>query len=244
MVIFLVGLCILIAGLILRRHPLLARLSLGFAFVLLVTGGIICQFALSKLQDTAHVLRPEWKSRNAIVILGFGTVKWTQTGEVVSPSFAYPRIQEGARLYYSCKQNLSTECKILVSGGDPLGNGISEAEVMAGELNAIGIPKGDIILEAKSRNTFQNARFSAPLLKNFDHVYLVTSGFHMKRAQTYFDHFFPGAEPAPADQMAMPKSAYPFALNFVYLDIALHESLGILRYYFYNWMGWNPPSAI
>jgi uncharacterized SAM-binding protein YcdF (DUF218 family) len=69
--------------------------------------------------------------------------------------------------------------------------GVTEAEIIARELQEIGVPREDVILENKSKNTFQNAQFSAAIIQEQkpDYAVLVTSGFHMKRALKYFDYF-------------------------------------------------------
>jgi uncharacterized SAM-binding protein YcdF (DUF218 family) len=115
---------------------------------------------------------------------------------------------------------------------------------MAKSLKELGIPQSDLILETKSHNTFQNARFSSPLIRaadGFDQVYLVTSGFHMRRAQLDFAYFNVETRAAPSDHLRAIVSLIPLSYNFTVLDVALHEFGGILQFYFYNFMKWNPP---
>lgn len=237
---FLFILTILAALFLQFRKTTLGLLIFLVAHLLLSGGGIFPHFALNDLQSYPRLQQPEWKTRNAIVILGFGTVKWED--EVYSTTLAYARLFEGLRLYSSCIK-ASADCKVLVSGGDPMGNDQAEASVMARELESAGVPRQDMIIEAKSNNTFQNARFSAPLIEKYDQIYLVTSGFHMKRAMLYFKHFVKEISAAPADRLNARVTYIPVTSNFVYFDFALHEYLGIIRYKYYNWMGWNPPQV-
>lgn len=199
-------------------------------------------FILRGLQQSPHVDSPQWKEKNAIVLLGAGTIKWPSNDAVSTPSWAYSRIFEAARLYLNCK-NSSPEvaCTIIASGGDPSGNGVSEAEDMAQDLKAIGIAADDIKSETESRNTFQNAKNTAKLLSAgaFDQIYLVTSGFHMRRALLFYSYFDVPAHAAPADHLLAMNSWLPVSFNFIFTDLALHEYGGIAQFYFYNFMGWN-----
>lgn len=77
---------------------------------------------------------------------------------------------------------------LLVSGGRVNEKApCSEAEAMAKYLVGRGVPREDIITEAASRNTYENARNCAELLSDaeFSEVYLVTSAKHIYRA--YFN---------------------------------------------------------
>lgn len=203
------------------------------------------RFALARLQTSPRLERPLWKERNAIVVLGVGTVRWTESEVVTTQVPGIPRVAEAARLYLDCKKTKSV-CVILTSGGDPSGTGHPEASVMAEELVALGVERADLLVEPKSQNTFQNARFSAELLAagHFDQVTLVTSGVHLERSRLYFAHFSGEVVPAPADHLQVRLTTLPRSAGFLYFDTAAHEFLGIWRYHVYNRMGWNPPRAL
>ena len=64
----------------------------------------------------------------------------------------------------------------------------SEAEAMRTVLRAFGVPDSAIVLEARSRNTRQNATDSAAILaeRNIRRVLLVTSASHMARSVSHF----------------------------------------------------------
>ena len=84
--------------------------------------------------------------------------------------------------------------KILVSGGSgdlPFQRKAvsDEGQMTARFLTMAGVRPGDIVLEGKSRNTHENALFSARMLRDRFHTnrcLLVTSGFHMRRAMACF----------------------------------------------------------
>jgi uncharacterized SAM-binding protein YcdF (DUF218 family) len=195
---------------------------------------------LGQLQSDAAAEAPiVWGQRNAIVLLGAGTVR-TPRGEVEPTLFAYGRISKAAMLYRACRQGGGL-CKVEVSGGDARRSGKPEATVYADDLQRLGVDPADLLLESRSMNTWQNAQFSGPLLKawNADHVLLVSSGFHLRRGMLYFTHFGIRATPVRADYVDGVMSWLPLSYNFTMTDMALHEYAGIARYHVYNAMGWN-----
>ncbi|MBE6044391.1 MULTISPECIES: YdcF family protein [Clostridium] len=78
--------------------------------------------------------------------------------------------------------------KIIVSGGQGMGEDITEAEAMGRFLLSCGISKNQIIKEEKSTNTSQNFRYSKEVLDKIDNrkeikIAIVTTNFHMFRAR-------------------------------------------------------------
>ena len=79
--------------------------------------------------------------------------------------------------------------KILVTGGigyKDFKRKIPEATELETYLRAYGIPKSDILVEDKSKNTLQNIKNSLLLLKDYSYdentkIRLITSDFHLKR---------------------------------------------------------------
>lgn len=213
---------------------------MGFSLFLLVGSGLLTQFTLNSLQTHLPIETPHWTKRNAILILGIGTTQWPATTHISTHPLGYSRIHEAARLYYLCKKQAGI-CRIITSGGDPTKHGVAEAVVMAHELTEIGIPSTDIIMEPKSRNTYENAKFSSEIIRsqNLDNLILVTSGFHMKRSLLFFQTFNLHPLPAPSDRLSAHISVLPLSQNFALLDLALHEYTGMAQYYLYNFMGWN-----
>lgn len=82
--------------------------------------------------------------------------------------------------------------KILISGdnGYVLSNGLHEADQLKDVLVLWGIPSEDIIVESKSRNTHENAQYTAELLQEKfpeSSLLLITSAMHMRRAAACFE---------------------------------------------------------
>lgn len=225
---------------LLKRRRLASFFALlGLIFLILAGSGILSNLALNELQ-THSVTTSQWEESNLIIVLGSGTILKNGADHLSSQVMGASRLISAAHLYFNCKKH-SENCTILTTGGDPQKRGISEAAVMKRELQELGIPSSDILKEDRSHNTFQNAKFTSHLLekRSEEKIILVTSGIHLPRALLYFSHFKTKAQGYPADHLLATISLLPKAQNIVYLDMALHEYLGILRYDFYNFMGWN-----
>ena len=67
----------------------------------------------------------------------------------------------------------------------------------------LGVPPGRIVLEERSRNTRENAEFTAGLLKEYrvQRVLLVTSALHMRRAVGEFERAGVDVVPAATDHV-------------------------------------------
>lgn len=219
--------------------------GLGAATLLLFLAagcGPLPQWLLAGLQRSwAAAPAPVWASRNAIVLLGAGTLLPRHGAAQPTPAGAR-RILEAAMLYRDC-ETAGAQCLLLVSGGDSQGHHVTEAAVYGGVLRRLGVPASDLQLEARSRSTWQNAEFVRPLLQAWapQRIVLVTSGWHLRRSLLYFAHF--GIHPVPADggDLSAQLSWWPQSSNLALCDLALHEYAGIARYYEYERMGWNAP---
>lgn len=208
-------------------------LATSFILALLIFSialGFLPSFLLNNLQKYSYLNKPDWKQKNVIIFLAGGSVKWKNSEHLSSRYHVYARLYESSRLYFDCKLK-SKNCQILVSGGDPGNIGTAEATIIMRELSSIGIPTQDIITETESRNTYENARFSKPLLEKFgfDNIVLVTSATHMKRSQEAFEHFKIKIIPAVADHLVVHTSWKNLYQNFYYTDVALHEYVGSIK---------------
>jgi uncharacterized SAM-binding protein YcdF (DUF218 family) len=175
------------------------------------------------------------------IVLGDGTVHFPDQPIVRPAVLAYSRIVEAVRLYFLAKRN-HCPCSIVISGGDASRTGVTEAEDYRAEMLRLGVEDSDIVPEGRSLNTFQNAEFTEEILRGqpFDKLFLVTSGLHLRRALLYFGHFGVYPTPCAADHITPLLSILPVGYNFAIADFAAHEYVGIVRYYVYNLLGWNP----
>ncbi|SAK63921.1 YdcF family protein [Caballeronia ptereochthonis] len=181
---------------------------------------------------------PAFGARNAIVLLSAGADQWESGGPYVPTYDAMFRIRRAAADYAACKAD-NRVCKVIISGGDPSHHGQSDAEIYTSEIEALGVGAADLILEQRSRTTYENARYVEPLLRsgNYDVVLLVTSAYHMRRAQLAFNRLglrvIPDA--ARADKPVI--SFLPRRHNFRLAWRALHELGGIVQLRMYDWAG-------
>lgn len=136
----------------------------------------------------------------AIVVLG-GAVRGTAfDGAVAQPinlGAGADRVWYGARLYHRGKAPA-----VLLTGGPYVpAPYLTEAGAMAVLLEDLGVPSSAILLENRSRNTRENAVYSAQLLRGLaiNRILLVTSALHMERARRHFAAEGLEVIPAPTD---------------------------------------------
>lgn len=206
-----------------------------------VGSGPLTKLLLDHLQDGYQDSRvpDDWPERSVIVLLGMGTVNVPPDEVEVGP-LSFGRIATAADAYLSCRRR-GGQCFVLVTGGAKHAKDAVEADVYAKQLVRLGVGPQDLVLEGGSESTWENAKFSAPLLTKLapQKIYLVTSGVHMRRALMYFEHFGVHAVPIRGDYLQPWNTVAPMAYNFALADLAVSEYRGMLRYRFYNAMGWN-----
>lgn len=181
------------------------RFKKGFAKVLLVLSFVslwafstpVVVGAIFKWLETYPLVTFEqWESykerpNTVIVVLGGGKYNADEYGGQVIMPRALARVRYGVRLHRI------TELPILVSGGTPQDDEQSEAELMAEAFQDFGID--NVMMERLSRNTWENAKYSADLLRSqgITDVILVTHAWHMKRSVMSFEAFGMNVIPAP-----------------------------------------------
>ncbi|MBG0809814.1 YdcF family protein [Methylosinus sp. H3A] len=132
------------------------------------------------------------------------------------------------------------QARILFSGGSSSlrGSPFSEAQVAGRFLEQMGVDPARIILEDKSRNTFENAVYSRELAspRPGEPWLLVTSAMHMPRSVGIFRRVGFPAIPYPVAyhtrgswmDISLHKNA-PEMLRLV--DLTAHEWIGLLAYW-------------
>ena len=118
--------------------------------------------------------------------------------------------------------------KLLISGdhGYVIDRGLHEAKQMQKVLVDWGIPKEDILIETKSKNTYENAVESKKVLdKQFPEAkkfILVTSGRHMRRAEACYEKAGLHCQTYSTDLYTGPKRFYTFT-DFIVPDVSVFE---------------------
>jgi uncharacterized SAM-binding protein YcdF (DUF218 family) len=183
-----------------RRRVQLLCMSLAVA-LLLFFGNEWVSYKLVSSLEWQYLPSGELPQAQAIVLLGGGTRPHLPPRPMSELNEAGDHIGYAAKLYKDKKAPF-----ILVSGGfiDFFGSTVPEADAMKELLMAYGIPEKDIVLESRSRNTYENAVYVREIAdeQNFNEILLVTSGLHMPRSVAIFKHQGFEVIPAPADFLA------------------------------------------
>ncbi len=121
----------------------------------------------------------------AILVLGGGVSPAGHGGLYPNLESGADRVWHAARLLHASKAPLV----LLTGGSDSELSASSEAEAMRQFMVGLGVPGEAIVLENRSRNTSQNAEYSAEILaeQSISRILLVTSAHHMPRAKRLFD---------------------------------------------------------
>ncbi|MFS4432243.1 YdcF family protein [Chryseobacterium sp. S90] len=205
--------------------------------LLITMNGIAGKFTARYLQEEYPTQLPSISYPSIIVILGGGTACLNEIQQ--SHIISYSRLIAAFKLYMNAKKN-KQPCKILASGKGNQ-NGISEASLYTKALIEMGVPEADIIKEDNSMNTYENAQYSSVILKKSPpaKVYLVTSGFHIKRSLMLFKIFGVNSVPCPSDLINTHLTLIPNSYNATMTSMMLSEIVGIWQVQIYNKLGLN-----
>lgn len=129
--------------------------------------------------------------------------------------------------------------RIIITGGSGLiGNQeFTEAPLLADLAGKYGVPDSVLILETRSRNTYENALFTKPLLDSLEveKCLIITSSFHMNRALKCFEKQGIESYGFPTDFRAakLDFSIYSFVPSTSAIfcwETLLHEWFGMVYY--------------
>lgn len=156
---------------------------------------------------------PIRKEPDSIIVLGSGLI-----GDKVPPLLAQ-RLTKGKTIY----DQFQGRPKLIVSGGQGADELTSEAAAMANYLIEQGVPEEDILIENRSRTTFENLTFSKPILEKEGlgkHVLVVTNSFHALRAGVFMR------------RLRIPGRSVGSKTAFYYLSSAwIRETVGLVSLY-------------
>ncbi|MDX8436516.1 YdcF family protein [Mesorhizobium abyssinicae] len=132
------------------------------------------------------------------------------------------------------------QAKVVVSGGtgELFLDGEGDADTAPRLLGALGVGADRLILENKSRNTYENAVFTRQLMapKPGETWLLVTSAFHMPRAKALFDKAGFPTIPWPVDYRTSGKEGIGLfrdnpADSLQVATMAIREWIGLAAYW-------------
>ena len=165
-----------------------------------------------------------------------GMAEYNRDLKVLSARRGIDRIWQTISLYKKGKIK-----KILISGdtGYVIRKGLHEADQLKEVLVLWGIPTEDIIVENKSKNTYENAQFTGDMMRQYKYkkkFLLITSALHMPRAAACFkkqnlkfdvfttDHYSTKNTEFTFDQLL------PSINSFVMWEVYLKEVVGYTVY--------------
>lgn len=127
---------------------------------------------------------------------------------------------------------------IIVSGGKVYKHKKAEAPIVKRFLIDMGVPANKVIIEDKSRDTIENARYTAEICRKlgYKNPLLVTSASHMKRSILIFKKVGIDVTPLPVNFKTWKDKKYgwsdylPDAHDIRRTSIAMHEYIGLLFY--------------
>lgn len=168
--------------------------ALTFVFYLLCTS-VVAERTLGWLEQA--YLPPAKPAGDVIIMLGGGAMPDSPDVDGVGALCASP----ANRLLTAVRLQRKLGVPILLSGGQVYEDTGAEAKIARRILIDLGVPESKILVETRSINTTQNARYSAEILRaqGLTQPILVTSAFHMKRAVLNFKKQGIDVVPYPAD---------------------------------------------
>ena len=214
---------------------LIESLSKFFLITFLFLGYIpLSSFTLNKIEDYIEPSRYPVNQLTGIVVLGgsFNSGLISKERNEVSLNDSTERLTKALEIY---KKN--SRVLILFSGfsGEINPKGWNESEMARKFFLDQGVRSENLIFENKSRNTFENTKFSKDIIGNYKGTWgLVTSASHMPRSFLTFKKQGVVLEPISVDYKK--GTSKMFWLNFniskgLYdWTIIFHEVIGLAYY--------------
>ena len=177
---------------------------------------------------------PENVEGDVIILLGLGVCdKSPDLSGLGAPSDGYlTRIVTAVRL----QKRLNIP--IIVSGVETPKAKVVEDHIVKRFLMNLGIPADEIIIEDKSRDTFENVKFTQEICARlgFTNPILVTSAYHLKRSTMIFEKVGLEVLPFPAGFKSFQGKHYRWRAylpgDFLTASLAIKEYLGLVFYKF------------
>ena len=206
----------------------------GVVILVIFSMPLISKKLITYLESDYELIQPSGvKSADAVVVLS-GIVKTIQTKNGLDYEWgeAADRIFAGIDLF-----KLNKAPVLILTGGKlPWSIGVPEGEYLRDVAIDLGVPKKDILLTENVENTDQEAKaIKKLLLLDNPKIILVTSAFHMPRAQLVFEATGINVIPFPVDfriraQKITFMSFIPSAGSFTSTSFFVREMIGRTYY--------------
>lgn len=168
------GIALLIFALLWKR---IVKFKIFKVFLFVLFGGGVAIYLVAEVFVFSGICPPSAGEHKYAIVLGCGLY-----GE--APSELLSERLETAKKYAQAYP----DCKLVLSGGQGYGEAISEAEAMRRYFIQAGIAPERLILEANSRNTYENLRNVKQVLDERDGAakhdcVIISNDFHLYRAK-------------------------------------------------------------
>ena len=176
---------------------------------------------------------PENPTGDAIVLLGGGHHPMLDRGSV-----GVPKGETWGRIFTAARLQKDLKVPLIVSSGSLHENTVPGAEVDKRFLMELGVDQDQIILETRSRDTYENAKYTKIIAEEnvFESLILVSSPSHLWRAVMIFEKLGMTVTPYPVYENPAEHTGFhwtqflPRYETLFYSSMALHEYLGYLYY--------------
>lgn len=190
----------------------------------------VSNFLIRGLESDFNV--PENPAGDIIILLGGGV--YDNVPDI--SGVGAPSEEMVARTITAVRLQKKLNVPIIISGGNVFKGRKAEAPIVKRFLVDLGIPESKLIIEDKSRDTIENAKYSKKIFEKLKYKkpILVTSAFHMKRSIMSFKKAGIEVVPFPANFRTWANMKYMWQdylpNGFGGVSVAMHEYLGLLFY--------------
>ena len=214
-----------------KRKDGLGVVFLGLA-LWAASSGPVADFLMARLESQWAM--PREVAGDVIVLLGGGVLDGVPdlSGRGVPSGEMYPRIVTAVRL------QRKLDLPVIVSGGRLREEDAPEALIVKRFLVDLGVAESRVIMEERSRDTFENAAFTKAICDRmgFTRPILLTSAYHMGRSVAAFEKAGLKVTPYPTNfySLGHPPHTFwswlPSAYSLGITSAAVHERLGVWAY--------------
>ncbi|MDP4663282.1 MAG: YdcF family protein, partial [Salibacteraceae bacterium] len=214
------------------------KLRWSAVIVLLFFSNTFILKEVNRLWEIPITLDAELKEYPVAAVLG-GFAYYDTTTDRISFRESGDRLFQGLKLL----QN-GTVKHLVISGGSGYVTQpeLRESLFVGAYLEEIGIPKNKVWLESESKNTKENAAFTAAILQSKSlekqPIILCTSGYHMRRSVACFEKQGLTVIPYSTDTKTDNREywiqdlLFPSAFTLGYWNVLFHEWIGYISYWF------------
>ena len=154
----------------------------GIALLYLLSIAPVADLLLKPLESAAPPLQRLPATADAVVVPGGGSVDLSWANAPPLPnSETLTRVVAGVEI----ARTLHIPLVLTGGNGEPFATTLNDADVMAAAAVSLGLPRSQIVVENRSRNTLENSLAVRRIVKG-DRIILATSAYYMRRAVAMF----------------------------------------------------------